>query len=153
MDTYTWVELLSIAHQNYGGFEFWRVTRLAGRPARSRLTNPDRARRYHVFSLMDFETFQHSHSSQLVNIPRTYWRALYEKLQVEVRKCNYMKIDIIIISFTLKLYDAGKYFCMSHGEDGWQVLVSCKEGLKLEDPSWQVIQCVGKGSSYQLTTL
>ena len=34
---------------------------------------------------MDFESFQHAHSAQLDKIPRVYWRALYEKLQYEVR--------------------------------------------------------------------
>ena len=35
---------------------------------------------------MDFQSFQHSHSAQLANVPRIYWRALYEKLQYEVVK-------------------------------------------------------------------
>ena len=36
------------------------------------------------------------------------------------------------------MYDAGKYFCMNLGEGGWEVIVSCEDGLKQDDPSWYV---------------
>jgi hypothetical protein len=82
---------------------------------------------------MDFESFQHSHGAQLANVPRIYWRALYEKLVNEVsgHKGQILPSNAILT----QEYDAGKHFCMNRGDEGWSVVVSSAEGLAADDPS------------------